>query len=66
MALNAQIQSLAPELNSATIRVVQGLTGQGTATVVGANRTVPFAAGKFSDVPWRPARCISALSTWQR
>ncbi|HEY5241317.1 MAG TPA: hypothetical protein VIJ22_07625 [Polyangiaceae bacterium] len=89
-ALNAQIQSLAPELNSGTIPglvtvtssstttpvdtlvkahgttlyvfsavsragmttasfAVEGLTGNGTATVVGENRTIPVVAGKFSD-----------------
>ncbi|MGH7293463.1 MAG: hypothetical protein ACRELB_00950 [Polyangiaceae bacterium] len=89
-ALDAQIQSLAPELNSGTIPglvtvtssnaaapvdtlvkahgttlyvlsaiaragtttasyAIQGMTGSGTATVVGENRSIPVASGKFSD-----------------
>ena len=89
-ALDAQITSLAPELNSGTIPglvtvtssnsgapvdtlvkahgttlyvfsaisragtttasfAIDGMTGNGTATVVGENRTLPVAAGKFSD-----------------
>jgi hypothetical protein len=89
-ALNKQILSLAPELNSATLPglvtatssdatvpidtmvkaggtslyvfsavsrsgtatasfAIQGMTGSGTATVVGESRTIPVKAGKFSD-----------------
>jgi hypothetical protein len=89
-ALNKQILSLAPELNSTTVTglvtttsssstvsidtmvktggssiyvfsavsragtatasyAIAGLTGNGVATVVGENRTVPVKAGKFSD-----------------
>lgn len=89
-ALNAQIKSLAPELNSGTIPglvtvtssdtttpvdtlvkasgttlyvfsavsragtttasfAITGMTGNGVATVVGENRTIPVAAGGFSD-----------------
>jgi hypothetical protein len=89
-ALNAEIKSLAPELNSATLPglvtvassnaaapldtmvkasgtslyvfaaisragtttasfTVDGMTGNGVATVVGESRTIPVAAGKFSD-----------------